>query len=220
MTTASALTPSDVVYLFGESFADKDSWRTEGIVLESSGVKVQKRSLVHIMALAAMASLLKQRQVELTTVKKGFLIKSDAPALKRVAGGAYDGGGLEAAILAKLHDDEKKNSIDDIVVRLVGGEQPDPWNSLANYTRSHLVQTGYFWQVDNPAARGLGKVIHSAFKMAPNAALISSSSAEVNGAQALLDEARKNHGKTWESVAKSIEQGLKSCQPKQDTNDD
>jgi hypothetical protein len=52
------LTASDIVYLFGDTFVAKDSWRSAGHVLESNGVKVQKHGLTETMVLAAIAESL------------------------------------------------------------------------------------------------------------------------------------------------------------------
>jgi hypothetical protein len=213
-------TASDAVYLFGEAFAEKDNWRTEGQVLESSGVKVQKHPLARTMLLAAIAALWKEGRIELGSAKQGLIIRSDAALLRPVGPGpsAVDGpGGLEGLLLVRLMPEERRNFVHEVVKRLIGGEVLDPWQVVVDRARAHLAETGHFRRVENPAARGLGKLVRAAYLYEPDAGLIAASAREADRVRALLDEARVTHGKLWESVAKQVDSGLVACKQTTDT---
>ncbi len=216
---SATLTGSDVVYLHGEHFVDKDNWRTEGITLESSGAKVQKEALVDAMVLAAIASLVKDGWIEVAMINVGFLLPSKAPVLRGLLPAPYIKGGLEGALFAALHKHEKMNSVEQVLIRLVGGERDDPWEEIAARVRAHLADTGYFRRVDNPAAHGLGKLFHAAYRYEPNATLISNSTGEAVRVRSTLAEVQSRDPRTWEQVEKQVRRAIKACQAK-DKNDD
>lgn len=210
------LTASDIVYLHGEFFAEKGNWQTGDLVLESSGAKVQKKQLANTLILAALASLVKDRWIEVAMVNVGILLSSKAPVIRKLSQELYPRGGLESALIANLRQHDPLNRVEQVVRRLVGGEQADPWEKVAGYVRAHLAETGYFPRVDDPAACGLGKLFHSAHSFEPNLSLISRTVGEIARVRSSLVEVRARDPYCWELAAMQVNQALQACLSKGD----
>lgn len=213
--------PGDLVYLFGDSFVPKDSWRSQGVVLESSGVKVQKKPLAQTMLLAAIAALVKAQSLDLQVVKTGVLLfKQDVPVLRRISAEPCRLGGLEGAIVERLDGrGDLMNSVAQVVVRLVGSDQFDPWDNVFSYARAHLMETGHFLQTENPSSQGLGRLVNKRYRLEPQSSLIMESAGRTGEVKVLMDSLRSSRGRAWELTAKQIEQTLKAAQSKDEGDD-
>lgn len=215
-------TPSDLVYLFGESFVDRDNWRSDGLALEASGVKVQKKPLARTMILAAIASLIKEGWIELAVAKRGWLIfQQQVPVLRRLSAQPYDAGGLEAALLQKLDSrGDWLNDVTRVVSLLAGTDQMDPWGNVTKFAREHLIETGCLRAEANPAARGLGKLLHAAYRVEPDQGRIGEVAPRIGWVQGLLQEARARDVRLWEWATKQVDKALKACEAKRDDDND
>ena len=213
--------PGDLVYLFGDLFVPKDSWRSQGVILESSGVKVQKKPLAQTMLLAAIAALVKAQTIDLQVVKTGVLMfKQDVPVIRRVSSEPCRLGGLEGAIVERLDGrGDLMNSVAQVVGRLVGSDQFDPWDNVFSYAKAHLMETGHFLQTENPSSQGLGRLVNSRYRLEPQGTLIMECAGRTSEVKALLDSLRSSRGRAWELAAKQIEQTLKGAQSKDDGED-
>jgi hypothetical protein len=128
---------------------------------------------------------------------------------------------MERALMAGLRDDEKENSVDKVIVRLIGAnEESDPWGRVMANTREHLAELGYFRKIDNPDAKGVGKIFRSPYKYEPDTAKIASANGETARIKSLLDEMKKTQGKTWENITKQITPAFKSVLPRDDNDSD
>ncbi len=229
------ITASDAVYLFGEAFVEKDNWHTEGITLESSGIKVQKKPLARVMVLAALAQLEGESWVEVPMVKMGVAIfKQDTPLLRPRRQEPCPLGGLEAALLGSIDPrGDQMNSIGQVLGRLVTGQHgtgmlstvlsgamrvEDPWWEVIKPCRAHLVETGHFSLVGNPSARGLGRLLNAKYRVEPDQPYIAGSAGQVGNVQSLLDRFRAMDRRRWEVASKHIDQSLNNLEARRDDN--
>ncbi len=127
--------------------------------------------------------------------------------------GPYPRGGLEGALFATLRNDQKSNSVERVVVSLVGGEKGDPWEEIVNRVRDHLAATGYLTKTENPAAHGLGKLFRSSYIYTANSSLVAGSIGEVARVQSNLVEVQSWDPHGWQQVIKKIRKALTSCLP-------
>jgi len=216
----SNLTDSDIVYLHGYCFVDKGDWKRGSTVLESTGARVQKGALVNAMLMAALASLTREGWVEVEIVNIGFLLPCNTPIVRGVTWAPFPKGGLEGALVSTLQRQDKLNSLDQIMLRLVGWDRDDPWEELIGRVREHLVEAGYFRKLENPEARGLGGLLHPRFRYEANAALVASSAGEISRVRANMADVLGRSPHVWEKVAKQIDRALKACKARSDSSDD
>jgi hypothetical protein len=214
------LNASDVVFLYANSFVAADNWRTDGYTLDHSGAKVQKHPLARMVLLAALAQLLQGNWIEMPMVKTGFVFTQDWPTLRMGPAGACPLRGVEGRIAAAIDGrGDWQNMLPQIIGRVVGGQHDDPWQQVFLLVREHLVEAGYFNQYENPAAQGLGRIIHSKYIYKPNQGLIAQSAGSVAWVQGLLASMEAADPHRWKKTVKAVDGTLKGLKREQDRND-
>jgi hypothetical protein len=200
---------SDIVYLYGDSFVAKSSWRGETLRLEASGVKVHSDKLAETMLLAAFAALEQGGWIELPIVKVGLLFKRDTPVLRQGPADLSALAGLEAAIATTIDPRlDWFNTIPNLLLRLIGGKRPGPSGELIHFAREHLVETGHLYVLENPA-QGLARLVQGSQKVEANQTLVAASDGEADRVWALLDERRALDARRWELVRKETAWALR-----------
>jgi hypothetical protein len=227
------ITASDIVYLFGESFAEKDNWHTDGVTLESSGAKVQKRPLARTMALAALAQLARERWIDINITQLGLAIfKQDTPVIHRLRPDPWPLASLEGALLEVVDNrGDQFNSIGQALGRVVTGQHgtgaltvivaaatrvEDPWWEVISKSRSHLVETGHFLLVDNPSAHGLGRLFNKKYRVQPEPGMIAATANQALVVRSWLEEFQMLDQKRWRLAVKHIDDTLKNLEDRDD----
>jgi len=201
-----ALAPSCIVYLFGDQFAGLDKPLTPGEKLPCGDAKVQKRELAQEMLRAAFAHLEKEGSISLTIgQKKTLIFKSDAVfvTLKRCEATA---GGIEAGIIEAVTGDAKKDSVDEVVGRLIGEERIDPWGAVIEQAKEHLLSLGYFAE---EGRSGLGKLIPGR-TLTPRCDRIATLRGHVPAVQALLRDLNSRDSALNRRLGEDIKNGITS----------
>ncbi len=157
MTQPIIPTPSGLLYLFSDHFVAREKPLSPSEKVPCGDAKVQKRELAQTMLRAAFASLEKEGRIGLSLgQKKTLIFKSNAVFVTLGRGDAYTAGGLEAGILGALTGDSGRDTVDEVVGRLIGEECPDPWEAVIEEAKNDLLRLGYFTE---EGRRGLGKLI-------------------------------------------------------------
>lgn len=151
------ITPSGLVYLFGEQFVEPA--RAFGEDLLYSGVRIKARELAEMLYAAALSGLEADGTVrlELATRKRLLgLAKAQTVAVTPLT--RAEPGGLEASILACLSADPARNDVPDLLHRHLGRDMQDPWGYITQLVKRDLAARG-FLREERTQRSGLGALL-------------------------------------------------------------
>ncbi len=163
--TERGITPSGLVYLFGEQFVEPA--KMLGETLLASGIKVKGRELAEMLYGVALVALNADGIVRLDLAqRKRFLGMGQAQVVAVTPLGRPAPGGLEAAIVACLLPDPTKNDVADLINRQLGQDMADPWGEMIGRVKADLAARGFFLQ-QREARQGLGKILGDKVTLTP-----------------------------------------------------
>ncbi len=159
VTTAEApaavgtLSPSALMYLFGDRFAPKGNPLTQDVPVPCKETKVQMKKLATVQLAAAFWSLREQGVVSLETFqKKGFLRTSTKVRVHPLS--AAQRPGLEGAMLSALSG-SGEDTAHDVVYRWYESDGLNPWQIALEVAIEEAVAHGYVER----ASVGLGGAV-------------------------------------------------------------
>ncbi len=212
------ITPSGVVYLFGEQFVEPA--RMTGETLLASGVKVKARELAEMLYGVALLSLDAEGCARLDLAeRKRFLGLGQAQVVAVTPLGKPAPGGLEAAILASLSPDPAKNGVADLLHRQIGRDMADPWAHVTALVKSDLAARGFLLET-REARRGLGKILGDKVTLAAVPERIAPLGDLAGLVQGLVANARARQPQLVERLWSDMRKGFQSREEKQDTGID
>ena len=151
------ITPSGVVYLFGEQFVEPA--KMVGETLLSSGIKVKGRELAEMLYGMALLALDADGVVRLEMAqRKRFLGLGQTQAVAVRPLGPNPGSGLEGLIAAELTPDPAHNHVSDLLNRQIGENMADPWGYITSLVKRDLAARGFLLE-QREARQGLAKVL-------------------------------------------------------------
>lgn len=151
------ITPSGLVYLFGEQFVEPA--KLVGETLLYSGIKVKSRELAEMLYGVALLALDADGVVRLEVVqRKRFLGLGSTQAVAAHLVGANPGGGLEGLIVAELSPNPAENDVANLLNRHIGEDMADPWAHITSLVKQDLVARGFLHE-QREARQGLGKIL-------------------------------------------------------------
>jgi hypothetical protein len=162
MTSAGGeLTPSTLLYLFGDQVAPKDKALTEGVEVPCRGVKVQKRPLAAAMFAAAFLGLREQGLVTFEVQQKKVLfVKTKKVVVTRTGTAAGGRPGLEGAVLAGLGSDASA-TVSEIIRKWFGEDVYSPWSDVIGVAVEEAMGAGCFEAVEVERGRMARKLLGS-----------------------------------------------------------
>jgi len=153
---ARRITASGLVYLFGEEFAPPTK-SFGGETLLYSGQKVDRETLANRLFKAALISLAGGGYISLVAgERKGLFFTWNVVTITKKKVGDDLPRSLERAIMDALSGDPKVGfgrgqclvseeldcCVKAVVIRVIGGECHDPWESVIGYVMGRLVEAG------------------------------------------------------------------------------
>ncbi len=208
--TVSRLNASDIVLMFGDHFAE---WKEEGYKVPCSQVEVGFSSLVVAMVTAALASLAGEGLVGVAKgQKKGFLFKSDVVVVSKQKEPTEAKEGVEGKILTSLTGDAQKDSLRDVVRRILGQSTMDPYTVILGQAMEHAHQAGFFVEDEkaSPIVKFLaGKTV--ATPLSPLCDRITAVAGEVHKMQALLESFKSQNTDLCAVIAADIKKSINTA---------
>jgi len=151
------ITPSGIVYLFGEQFVEPA--KLLGETLLSSGIKVKSRELAEMLYGVALLALDADGIVHLEIAQhKRFLGLGQTQTVAVHPAGPNPGAGLEGLIVAQLSPNPAQNHVSDLLNRHIGQDMANPWGYVTSLVKQDLAARG-FLQEQREARQGLGKIL-------------------------------------------------------------
>ncbi len=133
---------SDVVFAYGHLFAPES--KLLGIEVPMHDVKIKREALAQMMLVADVIGLEQVGALALNLGQhKGLLMSSERVCLTK-SKDAEVSGAVMRAMLGQIGADANKNNVRDIVYRLLGRDQLDPFAVVANWAKDALVKGGYY----------------------------------------------------------------------------
>ncbi len=212
------VTPSGLVYLFGEQFVGPA--RLIGETLLYSRVKVKARELAEAIYAAALVALDGDGAVRLELAQRKRLLglaRVQRVAVTRL--GAAPAGSLEGAILAQLDADPAKNDVPDLLYRQLGEEMIDPWAHLTAAVKADLVARGFLHE-EREARSGLGKVLGDKVTLSALPERIAPLTGQAGLVNEMLAGFRARQPQLATQLWKDLRAGFQSRQEKQDSGTD
>ena len=204
---AATPSPSCIVYLFGDQFAGLDKPLTPGEKLPCGDVKVQKRELAQEMLRAAFAHLEREGSIGLVLgQKKALIFKSEAVFVTLERRDAAVGG-IEGGIVEAVTGDSQRDSLDEVVRRLIGEECIDPWSAVIEQAKKHLLSIGYFAEEERS---GLTKLIPGK-ALTPICERVAQLRVHVPAIQALLRDLATRDPALNSRLGEDVKKGITSC---------
>jgi hypothetical protein len=215
MTTEGKPSASDIVYLFGGSFAKKA--RLGGAQLVYGGQKVSLSDLGDKLLLAAFADLASKGYVGLETVheKKLGVFTSRDVAVTRLSSPGEPLHGLEAAIWDNISGDPKSDRVRPIISRITGGTTPNPWNDLVGVAKNGLVEQGYL-NIDKEELRFRPDKLH----WSANESLILPLEGRADEVKAVLSSLEARDRDLYKQLVESVQKGIKAMVESSDSDFD
>ncbi len=214
---APTVAASSLVYLFGDRFVERDTAFSAGEKLPCSEIKVKKKELTQTMFLAAFASLVQEGRLNLTLgQKKTMIFKTNAvfAAVNRLD--LPDPGGLEARLLHAMTGNPQKDSVEELVWRVIGETSIDPWGEVIGQIKGYLLPLGFFAEGERS---GLVKFI-AGQKLLPQCERIATLQGALPAVQALLEGVHCQdlglHKQLCEDIKKGINSRYEAPQQDQD----
>ena len=202
---------SDVVYLFGDRFAKKARLGGEKLVFGDQKVKLS--DLADKLMVAAFADLTNRGYLVLEVVEQkrlGLFTSRDVQA-SRAAQPAEPLFGLEAAIWDRIADDPQQDRVREIISRITGGTQPNPWRDIVDLAKNGLAEQG-FLLTDKEVRRLRPDKIH----WSPNEESILPHEGRVDEVRALLSSLEMRDSALHKQLAESVKKGLQAMVEEQD----
>lgn len=139
------VTASGLVYLFGEEFVKPAGRFIGGETLLYSGQKVDRKDLANRLFEAAFVSLAGEGYISFGTEerKKLLLLTTEVVTITQEKGGEDLSPSLERAVMEALKGDPKRDWVQAVVERVIGGERIDPWKWVVDHVMERLVEEGF-----------------------------------------------------------------------------
>lgn len=211
MGTEGKPSASDVVYLFGDRFAKKARLGGEQLVFGDQKVKLS--DLADKLLVAAFADLAGRGYLALEVVeqkKLGLFTSRDVQA-SRAAQPAEPLFGLEAAILDNIVDHPQQDRVREIISRITGGTQPNPWRNIVDVVKNGLAEQG-FLLTEKEVRRLRPDKIH----WSPNEESILPHKGRVDEVKALLSSLETRDPALHKQLVESVKKGLQAMVEQQD----
>lgn len=213
-----SITPSGLVYLFGEQFVEQA--RAVGETLLYSGVKVKARELAEMLYGVALLALEANGVVRLELAqRKRLLGLASQQTVAVVRLGSAAPGGLEAAILAYLDADPARNDVAELLGRHLGQEMPDPWGHMTALVKRDLVARGFLHE-DRQARSGLGRLLGDKVTVSAVRERIAPLAPVVPRVKALLADAQARRPQMMAQLWKDLRKGYSSREEKPESDSD
>jgi hypothetical protein len=211
MGTEGKPSASGVVYLFGDRFAKKA--RLGGEKLVFGGQKVKLSDLADKLLVAAFADLANRGYLALEVVeqKRLGLFTSRDVQVTRAAQPAEPLFGLEAAIWGNIADDPQQDRIREIISRITGGTQPNPWRDIVDLAKNGLAEQG-FLLTEKEVRRLRPDKIH----WSPNEESILPHEGRVDEVKALLSSLETRDPTLHKQLVESVKKGVQAMVEEQD----
>lgn len=210
------ITPSGLVYLFGEQFVEPA--RTMGETLLASGVKVRARELSEMLYGVALLALDADGIVRLELAqRKLFLGLAKARTVTIRPLGRQAAGGLEAAILAMLAPDPARNNVADVLRRHIGQDMADPWGEIVSLVKADLAARGLLLKT-RQVRRGVGRIPGDRVTITPVPERIAALGDLVGPVRGLLANARARQPQLVDLLWREMRRGFQSRVEQQDSD--
>ncbi|HOR01375.1 MAG TPA: hypothetical protein PLJ35_21390 [Anaerolineae bacterium] len=212
------ITPSGLVYLFGEQFVEPAKMIGETLLV--SGVKVKSRELAEMLYGVALLALNAEGCVRLDLAqRKRFLGLGQAQMVAVTPLGRPAPGGLEAAIVACLTPDPTRNGVADVLSRHIGQDMADPWGHITAAVKVDLAARG-FLREQREARQGLGRVFGDKVTLIPAPERIATVTNLPGMIRGLLANMQARQPQLAGQLWKDMRQGFQSRVEQQDSSSD
>lgn len=211
MGTEGKPSASDIIYLFGSLFAKKARLGGEKLVFGDEKVKLS--DLADKLLVAAFADLAGRGYLALQVVEQkrlGLFTSRDVQA-SRVAQPGEPLFGLEAAIWDNIFDDPQQDRVREIISRITGGTQPNPWRDIVDLVKDGLAEQG-FLLTEKEVRRLRPDKIH----WSPNEESILPHEGRVDEVRSLLSSVETQDPALYKQLVESVKKGLQAMVEEQD----
>jgi len=201
-----SITPSGVVYLYGEHFVGGGFLRGR-IELPCRGVKVKKDELAETAA-AAFIGLAQGGHVRLYIDRRRGTLgirKHKAVFLQPLERAGTSPSGFKGMVLRSLSDCQGLNNTVDILKRLVP-ESEDPWAGVIWRIREGLLEQGYFVE----GKRGGVAKFFLGRKLLPDCERIATLQGQVEPVKSMMESFRKDSPKVYAQLMKDVRAAIKA----------
>lgn len=203
--SAVQFTPSELVVLLGDRFAQEGGMLTPKEEVLASGAKVSAEQLAKTAMAAAVYAAARAGAVKLDhrTGKALFgLVKTKKVHLvPGAAGAAFPEGSVEAALVEGARGEP---DLGDLFAKVLGQETYNAHQHMAAVIKSGLARRGLL----EVGEKKMLKVFTTATFTLPAPTRAAVLSQDANGVKALLDDAERGDPELWKAVQKEIQQAL------------
>jgi hypothetical protein len=204
---SAVLPASNLVYLFGDRFVERDTAFAPGEKLPCSEIKVKKKDLAEAMLAGAFVWLAQSSRVTLPTGQKGSLVWKRTGAFVAVTRrDPVDPGGLESRLLHSVTGNLQSDSVEDAIFRAIGNTSVDPWGDVIEITKSFLLQMGYFQEGDRA---GVVKLF-AGRKYVPLCDRIATLQAGIPAVQAMISATQSANPAFYRMLYEDVRKGIDS----------
>ncbi len=212
------ITPSGLVYLFGEQFVEPA--KAFGEELLYSGVKVKARELAEMLYAAALVALEADGIVRLElAARKRLLGLAKAQTVAVAVLGRANPGGLEGSILACLSPNPTGNDVPDLLFRHLGRDMDDPWAHITQLVKRDLASRG-FLQEERTQRSGLGSLLGDKVTLRAVPERITPLATQAGQVRSLLHSFRSQRAEVATQLWKDLRAGFQRRVEKQEIETD
>lgn len=198
---------SCLIFLFGDRFAPRDTILTQGQTVPCSETKVQKKPLTELMMVAAIATLVQNGHITLAVAQRGaLLLKRNALHINIARPAAQDPGGLEGPILRALTGRQGSDFVEDVVGRVIGPANVDPWGDVVTLAERAMVPLGLYAEEKRQVMMKLISVTH----LTPDCARVAVVQPQIASAQNLLNSWQAGNPALYQQLYDEVKRGIKS----------
>ena len=203
------LTPSELILLNGEQFAEKTMWGN--LTLLDGKTKVKARPLVIKMIMAAI--LVNEKvgaiRLEKRERQKGIVFPSiNLIAVWNNTNVTWPGHSLEDHVLqaAKLDN----NWVDDIIYVWLGESSPNPWLFAVDLIKSGMARRGL---LEADVENRMKFIVKTHYKLKESTVALAAQQPS-SPLHQFLEEYKQTHTKRWDLLERKVKHGIKLRQIK------
>lgn len=215
--TSFSVSPSALVYLYGDRFEDLFGGRTRitrNEELPCRGVKVRDKDLATAVVTCTLAFLAGQAQIDLALGTSGRFIKSRVVLVqRRMVQTLWKSDALEAQLLGQVTGVAKKDTAPAVVSRLWESVHEYPWWDVFERVQRSLLAEGCYTLEERT---GLKKLLGA--KLVPVCARVLALEAEALELHALLARWRSANRELYQQLWTDVTSGITSRAEKPDVD--
>ena len=205
-----------LIYLFGDRFAPRDNILTRGLKVPCSEINVQRKPLTELMMVAALATLVQSGHITLAIGQRGvLLLKRNALHINLARSAAQDPGGLEGPLLRALTGRQGSDFVEDVVGRVIGPANVDPWGDVVNLAERAMLTLGLYAEEKHTVMK-----LITVKRLTPDCARIAAVQPQAASAGSLLQAWQTGNPGLYQQLYADVKRGIQSRYEAPDTGSD